>query len=103
MLKFEEDAKLTKAGKNVLDDGVISFFATYPPLPEFLVEWIKAGRDEQAIPVLEWIKKHDTYARWALQNHGSTALQTNRSTSARANNLPSRLNTSIRSSPRANP
>lgn len=52
----------------VLDDGMTSFFATYPPLPEFLVEWIKAGRDEQAIPVLEWIKKHDTYARWALQN-----------------------------------
>ena len=52
----------------VLDDGVTSFFATYPPLPKFLVEWIKAGRDEQAIPVLEWIKQHDTYARWALQN-----------------------------------
>ncbi|WP_211748207.1 alpha/beta fold hydrolase [Paenibacillus sp. Marseille-Q4541] len=52
----------------VLDDGMTSFFATYPPLPEFLVEWIKAGYDEQAIPVLEWIKKHDTYARWALQN-----------------------------------
>jgi hypothetical protein len=52
----------------VLDDGVTSFFATYPPLPEFLVEWIKAGRDEQALPVLEWIKQHDTYARWALQN-----------------------------------
>jgi len=52
----------------VLDDGVTSFFATYPPLPPFLTEWIKAGRDEQAIPVLEWIKEHDTYARWALQN-----------------------------------
>jgi hypothetical protein len=37
----------------VLDDGVTSFFATYPPLPDFLVEWIKAGRDEPAIPVLE--------------------------------------------------
>lgn len=52
----------------VLDDGVTSFFATYPPLPSFLVEWIKNGLDEQAIPVLEWIKKNDTYARWALQN-----------------------------------
>ncbi|SEG33511.1 Alpha/beta hydrolase family protein [Bryocella elongata] len=52
----------------VLDDGVTSFFATYPPLPEFLVEWIKAGDDDHAIQVLEWIKKSDTYARWALQN-----------------------------------
>ncbi|MGE6880310.1 alpha/beta hydrolase family protein, partial [Bacillus mobilis] len=52
----------------VLDDGMTNFGATYPPLPEFLVNWIKAGHDEQTIPVLEWIKKHDTYARWALQN-----------------------------------
>ncbi len=52
----------------VLDDGVTSFFATYPPLPKFLVEWIKSGLDEQAIPVLEWIKQNDTYARWALRN-----------------------------------
>lgn len=52
----------------VLDDGCVSFFATFPPLPEFLKEWIKAGLDDQAVPVLEWIKKNDTYARWALQN-----------------------------------
>jgi len=52
----------------VLDDGVTSFFATYPPLPDYLVQWIKDGRDEQATPVLEWIKEHDTYARWALRN-----------------------------------
>ena len=52
----------------MLDDGVTSFFATYPPLPEFLVEWVKSGRDEEAIPVLEMLKKSDTNIRWGLQN-----------------------------------
>ena len=83
----------------VLDDGVASFFATYPPLPDFLVEWIKSGRDEQAIPVLEWIKKHDTNARWALQNmSGCTARRTSRSISARVSSSLSLRSTCARSS-----
>jgi len=52
----------------VLDDGVTSFFATYPPLPDYVVEWVKSGRDEEAIPVLEMLKKSDTNIRWGLQN-----------------------------------
>jgi pimeloyl-ACP methyl ester carboxylesterase len=52
----------------VCDDSVLSFFSTYPPLPDFLNQWILEKRDEQAIPVLQWIKQNDTYARWALQN-----------------------------------
>lgn len=48
----------------VVDDGVTSFTT----LPEFLVEWINSGRDEEAMPVLEMLKKNDTYTRWGLQN-----------------------------------
>jgi pimeloyl-ACP methyl ester carboxylesterase len=51
----------------VLDDGLTSL-ATYPSLPEFLVEWIKSGRDEDAITVLKMLKENDTSTRWALQN-----------------------------------
>lgn len=52
----------------VLDDGVTSFFATYPPLPDFVVDWVKSGRDDDAIPILELLKAHDTNIRWGLQN-----------------------------------
>lgn len=52
----------------VMDDGVVSFFSTHPPLPDFVNKWILEKRDDEAIQVLEWIKSNDTYARWALQN-----------------------------------
>lgn len=52
----------------VCNDGMTSFYASYPPIPDATLHLIEEGRDAEAIPQLEAMTKEDTNARWGLQN-----------------------------------
>ena len=51
----------------VCNDGMTTFYASYPPIPTNL-KLIEEGRDDEALPLLEAMIKGDTNARWGLQN-----------------------------------
>jgi pimeloyl-ACP methyl ester carboxylesterase len=52
----------------VCNDGMMSFYASYPPIPQDTLRLIEEKRDEEAIPLLEAMIVNDTNARWGLQN-----------------------------------
>ncbi|MFJ2399398.1 MULTISPECIES: alpha/beta hydrolase family protein [unclassified Streptomyces] len=52
----------------VCNDGMTTFYASYPPIPADTLQLIEEKRDEEAIPLLEEMIKDDTNARWGLQN-----------------------------------
>jgi pimeloyl-ACP methyl ester carboxylesterase len=52
----------------VCNDGMMSFYAAFPPIPEDILRLIEEKRDEEAIPLLEALAEHDTNVRWGLQN-----------------------------------
>ncbi|WFR74237.1 alpha/beta fold hydrolase [Prescottella defluvii] len=52
----------------VCNDGMITFYASYPPIPAFVLRLIEEERDDEAMPILEILMKSDTNARWGLQN-----------------------------------
>jgi pimeloyl-ACP methyl ester carboxylesterase len=52
----------------VCNDGMTTFYAASPPIPETVLELIEEGCDDEAIPMLDMLMKEDTNARWALQN-----------------------------------
>lgn len=52
----------------VCNDGMTTFYASYPPIPADILSLIEDGRDDEANQVLETMIKDDTNARWGLQN-----------------------------------
>lgn len=52
----------------VCDDGLTTFYASYPPIPPATLHLIEEGRDTEAIPLLEAMIADDTNARWGLEN-----------------------------------
>lgn len=52
----------------VCSDGMTTFYASYPQIPESVLELIEQGDDDEAMPMLEVLMKEDTTARWALCN-----------------------------------
>lgn len=52
----------------VCNDGMTTFFASYPPIPRHILSLIEEKRDEEAIPLLEDLKENDTNGRCGLQN-----------------------------------
>jgi pimeloyl-ACP methyl ester carboxylesterase len=52
----------------VCNDGMMTFYASYPPIPQDTLHLIEEKRDEEAIPQLEAMIVNDTNARWGLQN-----------------------------------
>jgi pimeloyl-ACP methyl ester carboxylesterase len=52
----------------VCNDGLMTFYASYPPIPAPILSLIEDNRDAEAIPLLEALMKDDTNARWGLQN-----------------------------------
>ncbi|MGW1254591.1 alpha/beta hydrolase family protein [Streptomyces sp. NPDC002513] len=52
----------------VCNDGLISFYASYPPIPTDTLRLVEEKRDDEALPLLEAMIKDDTNARWGLQN-----------------------------------
>jgi pimeloyl-ACP methyl ester carboxylesterase len=52
----------------VCNDGMTTFYASYPPIPTDVLSLIEDGRDADAMPLLETMIKDDTNARWGLQN-----------------------------------
>ncbi|MCM3812792.1 alpha/beta hydrolase family protein [Streptomyces malaysiensis] len=52
----------------VCNDGMTTFYASYPPIPADTLQLIEEKRDEEAMSLLEEMIKNDTNARWGLQN-----------------------------------
>lgn len=52
----------------VCNDGMTTFYASYPPIPADTLKLIEDGRDDEAMPLLEAMIKDDTNARWGLEN-----------------------------------
>jgi pimeloyl-ACP methyl ester carboxylesterase len=52
----------------VCNDGMTTFYASYPPIPAPVLRLVEEKRDDEAIPLLEAMMKDDTNARWGLQN-----------------------------------
>jgi dienelactone hydrolase len=52
----------------VLNDGMTTFYASFPAIPEHLLELIEEGRDDEAVPMLDVLMKEDTFVRWKLHN-----------------------------------
>lgn len=52
----------------VCNDGLLSFYASYPPIPAETLRLVEEERDAEALPLLEGMAKEDTNARWGLQN-----------------------------------
>ena len=52
----------------VCNDGLITFYASYPPIPEETLNLIEQNRDDEALPLLDEMARTDTNARWGLQN-----------------------------------
>lgn len=52
----------------VCNDGMTTFYASYPPIPADVLSLVEQGRDTEAMPLLETMIKDDTNARWGLQN-----------------------------------
>ncbi len=52
----------------VCNDGMTTFYAFYPPIPESLLELIEDEHDDDATPMLDILEKKDTNARRAVQN-----------------------------------
>ncbi|WP_264067059.1 alpha/beta hydrolase family protein [Mycolicibacterium komossense] len=52
----------------VCNDGMTTFYASYPPIPADVLTLIEQERDDEANPLLETMAKDDTNARWGLQN-----------------------------------
>jgi pimeloyl-ACP methyl ester carboxylesterase len=52
----------------VCNDGMTTFYASYPPIPEPILELIEDGHDDEAIPMLEVLMNEDADARWGLRN-----------------------------------
>ncbi|MFF3559229.1 alpha/beta hydrolase family protein [Streptomyces sp. NPDC002574] len=61
-------AKDHRSAAIVCNDGMTTFYASYPPIPEATLKLIEEGKDAEAIPRLEAMIKDDTNARWGLQN-----------------------------------
>jgi len=52
----------------VCNDGMTTFYASFPPIAADILKLIEEGRDDEAMPLLETMIKDDTNARWGLQN-----------------------------------
>jgi pimeloyl-ACP methyl ester carboxylesterase len=52
----------------ICNDGLITFYASYPPIPKATLNLIEQNRDEEALPLLDEMARNDTNARWGLQN-----------------------------------
>ncbi|GAA3047071.1 alpha/beta fold hydrolase [Kitasatospora albolonga] len=53
----------------VLDDGLYSYHEPHlTGMPPFLAEWVTAGRDDVAGPVLDLVMRTSTQVNWAMRN-----------------------------------
>ena len=52
----------------ICNDGLITFYASYPPIPKATLNLIEQNRDDEALPLLDEMARNDTNARWGLQN-----------------------------------
>jgi pimeloyl-ACP methyl ester carboxylesterase len=52
----------------VCNDGLTTFYASYPPIPKATLDLIEQNRDDEALPLLAELARNDTNARWGLQN-----------------------------------
>jgi pimeloyl-ACP methyl ester carboxylesterase len=51
----------------VCNDGMTTFYASYPPIPEPILELIEDGHDDEAVPMLDVLATEDTGARRGLR------------------------------------
>jgi pimeloyl-ACP methyl ester carboxylesterase len=53
----------------ILDDGIYDFHAAIDDsVPPFLAEWMREGRDDVTVPVLQFFMSVSTQMRWAMRN-----------------------------------
>jgi pimeloyl-ACP methyl ester carboxylesterase len=52
----------------VCNDGMTTFYASYPPIPADILSLIENHDDDEALERLDVMIKEDTNARWGLQN-----------------------------------
>ncbi|MEU0498486.1 alpha/beta hydrolase [Mycobacterium sp. NPDC006124] len=56
-----------RAAAIVCHDGITTFYAAQPHIPEHVLDLVEDGRDDEAIAVLEIVTKGDAHTRWGFR------------------------------------